>query len=170
MERRSGKGYIHLGMASQTTTNVRALDVAAYILKHVGGDMTAMKLQKLVYYCQAWSLAWDERPMFKEDIEAWVNGPVVRELYQLHKGQFRVDGSWAALANAKPERLDQDARDTIDAVIKFYGGKSAQWLTDLTHKERPWQRARRGHPDTEYSGAVIGHDLMAEYYGQLQTP
>lgn len=40
-------------------------DVAAYILqKH--GRMTTMKLQKLVYYSQAWSLVWDEKPLFQE--------------------------------------------------------------------------------------------------------
>ena len=52
------------------------LDVAAYILERQG-SMTTMKLQKLVYYCQAWSLVWDERPLFDESIEAWANGPVL---------------------------------------------------------------------------------------------
>ena len=46
------------------------LDVAAYILKKQG-PMTAMKLQKLVYYCQAWSLVWQSKPLFPNDIEAW---------------------------------------------------------------------------------------------------
>ena len=53
-----------------------AHDVAAYILQKKG-EMTAMKLQKLVYYSQAWSVVWDERPLFHEKIEAWANGPVV---------------------------------------------------------------------------------------------
>src|SRR5258708_570857 len=58
-------------------------DVAAYILGKCG-PMTAMKLQKLVYYSQAWGLVWDERPLFAEQIEAWANGPVVRDLYDKH--------------------------------------------------------------------------------------
>ena len=58
----------------------RAKDVAAYILKKCG-NMSHMKLQKLMYYAQAWSLVWDEEPLFPERIEAWVNGPVVRPLY-----------------------------------------------------------------------------------------
>lgn len=45
-------------------------DVAAYILEKKG-EMTAWKLQKLVYYSQAWSLVWDQRPLFAERIEAW---------------------------------------------------------------------------------------------------
>jgi len=64
-------------------------DVALAILqKH--GPMTAMKLQKLVYYCQAWHLVWEGRPMFRERIEAWASGPVVPELYEAHRGKFMV--------------------------------------------------------------------------------
>ena len=55
---------------------VTVFDVVRFILEQKGST-TAMKLQKLVYYCQAWSLVWDEQPLFKERIEAWVNGPVV---------------------------------------------------------------------------------------------
>ena len=51
------------------------LDVAKYVLEH-NGRMTTMKLEKLVYYCQAWSLGWDEVPLFEEDFQAWANGPV----------------------------------------------------------------------------------------------
>src|SRR5680860_1872649 len=57
-------------------TMASVLDVAEYILKETG-SMTTMKLQKLVYYSQAWSLVWDEKPLFGEPIEAWANdGPV----------------------------------------------------------------------------------------------
>ena len=55
-------------------------DVAFYILDKLG-DMSTMKLQKLCYYAQAWSLAWDGFPLFDEEFQAWANGPVCRELY-----------------------------------------------------------------------------------------
>ncbi len=38
-------------------------DVAAYILKRQS-PMTTWKLQKLVYYCRAWSLVWDDDVLF----------------------------------------------------------------------------------------------------------
>jgi uncharacterized phage-associated protein len=66
------------------------LDVAQFILRR-HGPMSAMKLQKLVCYSQAWSLVWDEKRLFPARIEAWANGPVVTKLYQAHRGQFRVD-------------------------------------------------------------------------------
>lgn len=122
-----------------------------------------MKLQKLVYYAQAWSLVWDEKPLFRERIEAWVNGPVVPSLYRTHRGRFDV----AAWPEGDPSRLDAKARETIDAVLKFYGDKSSQWLSDLTHAEEPWRAARRGLAPLEPGGREITREAMAEYYGSL---
>src|SRR5919112_525097 len=118
------------------------LDVAAYILEKLG-PMTAMKLQKLVYYSQAWSLVWDEKPLFREKVEAWANGPVVRRLFDVHKGQFKVK----EVVGGDPARLKAEERETIDAVLAFYGRKSSQWLSDLTHLEAPWRNARAGLAD-----------------------
>ena len=140
-----------------------AHDVAAYILRK-SGPMSAMKLQKLVYYSQAWSLVWDDRPLFPERIEAWANGPVVPDLYVVHKGQFRLT-DWT---NGDPGKLDSDATDTIDAVLAFYGGKNAQWLSDLTHREPPWKEARQGLQADERGSREISLATMSEYYSSLQ--
>lgn len=139
-----------------------AHDVAAYILQR-RGNMSAMKLQKLVYYCQAWSLVWDERPLFGEPIEAWANGPVVRELYDVHRGRFDVR-DWP---QGDPSKLDTDARDTVDAVLGFYAHHSPQWLSDLTHRERPWCDARKGLQDGERGNRIITLEAMADYYANL---
>lgn len=138
-------------------------DIAAYILKKTG-SLTAWKLQKLVYYCQAWSLVWDERPLFSARIEAWANGPVVPQLYRLHRGQFKISG-WP---HGDPSRLNPRERDTVNAVLKFYGNKSSQWLSDLTHREEPWQNARIGLGPTEPSTKEIRLGDMADYYGKLK--
>src|SRR3954452_12363813 len=90
-------------------------DVAAYILEEAGA-LTAMKLQKLLYYSQAWSLVWDEAPLFQEPIEAWANGPVVPVAYDVHRGTFAVDG-WP---KGDPEALSALQRDTVDKVLEFY--------------------------------------------------
>ncbi len=139
-----------------------AHDVAAYILQQLG-SVTAMKLQKLVYYSQAWSLVWDEHPLFQARIEAWANGPVVPTLYAEHRGQFKVS-SWT---KGEPAKLKRHERETIDAVLKFYGDKTSQWLSDLTHRERPWVEARAGLLPGERGEAVISLASMAEYYGSL---
>ena len=137
-------------------------DVAAYILKKQG-EMSAMKLQKLVYYSQAWSLVWDEKPLFKAKIEAWANGPVVPLLYHQHRGQFSVkewpDGDYT--------KITGEAKTTVDSVLKFYGDKTGHWLSELTHKERPWRDAREGLSDDDRSNREITLAAMAEYYGGL---
>ena len=138
-------------------------DVAAYLLKHCG-PMTAMKLQKLVYYSQAWSLVWDEKPLFPERIEAWANGPVVPALYERHRGAFKVE-TWTS---GDPRNLTESERGTVDAVCRAYGDKSSQWLSDLTHMEAPWRDARNGLPPGERGNAEITHAALAEYYGNLQ--
>lgn len=139
-----------------------AHDVAAYVLTK-RRPLSAMKLQKLVYYSQAWSLVWDDRPLFAEPIEAWANGPVVRELYDRHRGRFDVDAwPWG-----DPDALDEDARATVDAVLGYYGDRNAQWLSDLTHRERPWLAAREGLQDGERGNRQISLAEMMEYYSSL---
>lgn len=137
-------------------------DVAKYIIKKTG-TITAMKLQKLVYYCQAWSLVWDEKPLFKSKIEAWANGPVAPALYDMHRGAFELS-KWPI---GESKNLTQDEKDTIDSVLKYYGGKSSQWLSDLTHQELPWKDARSGLMPGERGSTIISHASMAEYYGSL---
>jgi len=141
-----------------------AHDVAAYILKNQG-SMTTWKLQKLVYYSQAWSLVWDEAPLFDEPIEAWANGPVVRALYDVHRGEY----SRSTWPTGKISNLSPEQKATIDAVLKFYGDKTGQWLSDLTHMEDPWKQARAGLPPNRRSNRRITHGLMADYYSQLQS-
>lgn len=136
-------------------------DVAAYILRRKG-EMTAMKLQKLVYYSQAWSLVWDEAPLFSETIEAWANGPVCPALYAKHRGSFTV-GS----ISGDPDVLTDAQRDTVDRVLAFYGDKDAHWLSELTHSERPWMDARVGSKAGERSSNPITNAAMAEYYSSL---
>lgn len=141
-------------------------DVAAYILSKKG-EMGAMKLHKLLYYCQAWSLVWDDKPLFGERIEAWVNGPVIRRLYAAHRRMFSVPPELIARCDGDASRLNQTERDTVDAVLNYYGDRDAQWLSDLTHAEDPWKRARSGVEKNERSENEITLRSMAEYYSSL---
>ena len=147
-------------MRSDKMANV--LDVAQYILTQQG-RMTTMKLQKLVYYSQAWSLVWDEEPMFPEKIQAWANGPVVRKLYDQHKGAFQVK----SLRRGNLDNLTDTQRETIDAVLAEYGNRSAQWLSDLTHMEEPWGATRKGLQEGVASEKEIKHDTLYSYYSSL---
>jgi uncharacterized phage-associated protein len=138
-------------------------DVAAAILER-SGAITAMKLEKLVYYCQAWHLVWDEEPLFPEPIEAWANGPVVPELYDKHRRSFKVS-SWHRWGNSS--NLSESEHETIKLVLDRYGSLSAGTLSELTHGEQPWCLARKGLAPGERGNRVITHASMIEYYESL---
>jgi len=137
-------------------------DVAAYIL-HKTGEITAMKLQKLLYYCQAWSLVWDDEPIFNARIEAWANGPVVPQIYRLHRQNYYVS-EWP---EGQRNNLTSSERDTVRAVLKKYGDKSSLWLSELTHREKPWRDARRGLGSLDHGNNEITRAAMAKYYSSL---
>ncbi|WP_414608918.1 Panacea domain-containing protein [Stenotrophomonas pavanii] len=141
------------------------LDVAKYITKS-SGEMSAMKLQKLAYYCQAWHMVWDDQELFAEDFQAWANGPVAPSLYEIHRGMFQVNPELFK-KSGKVSNLSKDAKNSIDKVLSFYGTKSAFWLSNLTHQEDPWKNARDGLPAGASSTAIIPKSSMAEYYGSL---
>lgn len=136
-------------------------DVAVYILQK-RGKMSAMKLQKLVYYAKAWHLVWDDAPLFPEEIQAWANGPVVYELYQTHRGRFEVTAG--LFKTGSPDNLTLSEQQSIDAVLTHYGKLKAYELSDLTHREAPWKDARGGIPAGAACSAPIPNFAMYEYY------
>jgi uncharacterized phage-associated protein len=137
-------------------------DAAAYILSR-SGQMTTMKLQKLCYYSQGWSLAWDDVPLFPESFRAWANGPVCYELFDKHRGRFQVsDWQWG-----DPNELTADERETVDAVLDSYGKLTGQELSDKTHVERPWVETRGDLLPGAGSSEEIPKELMQEFFGGL---
>ncbi len=121
-----------------------------------------MKLHKLLYYCQAWSLVWDEMPLYQEPIEAWANGPVVRSVWERHRGQFIVS-EWEGDA----KKLNDGQVATVDGVLGYYGPMTAQQLSDLTHAEIPWRQARGSLRPGDRSNEVISLASMHEFYSSL---
>ena len=138
-------------------------DVARYILE-TAGAMTHMKLQKLVYYSQAWHAVWCEEQLFEEKIKAWANGPVVPSLFFQLQGHFIVAFSQITgdISNLSPE-----AKDSINRVIDFYRKYDPQQLSEMTHNEPPWKCARVGLRDGERGDKEITLASMVEYYSGL---
>lgn len=138
-------------------------DTAKYILEQ-SGRLSTMKLQKLCYYSQVWSLVWDDAPLFEEDFEAWANGPVCPDLFFFSQGKFSVD---ASEMKGSSDALTDGQKDTVNEVLEHYGDKNAQWLSQLTHMEGPWQGARKGVPNGVSCSNIITKESMAIYYGGL---
>ncbi len=130
-----------------------ARDVASYLLNQ--GSQSALRLQKLLYYSQAWSLVWEGRPLFSETIRAWDMGPVVGEVWHAYRSR-ELTGD--------PSRLSAAERETVDAVLDYYGRQPEAWLSELSHREAPWADAyiRDARPSP-----AISLDAMKRYYGRL---
>lgn len=136
--------------------------VARRLVELADGSLTPLKLQKLAYYCQAWSLVWEDRPIFQEDFQAWANGPVSPDLYERHRGTYVIAGDFLS-EFAKFDFNDAD-KHTMSQVLAFYGNKEPFYLSELTHKELPWREARGTTPMGEPSNTVIEKSVMQEYY------
>lgn len=138
-----------------------AHDVAAAVLAEVG-RVTAMKLEKLVYYCQGWHLARRGIPLFAEPIEAWREGPVVPLLYRQHRQQLYVS-DWP-LGDAS--QLTDAQLACVRWVAHEYGKFSAAELSAMTHNELPWRAARGVLPESASSSEPLDVDLMRTYYAR----
>lgn len=111
-----------------------------------------MQQHKLMYYAQAWSLAWDGVPLFDEEIQAWKDGPVIPSL------RHRV-------ATPNPDvDLDERQKSVLDAVMDHYGAMSGKALGNATHNEEPWQDARGDLPEGAMCSAPISHESMRRTY------
>lgn len=143
---------------------IRSVDVASFILKHKG-EMTTMKLQKLVFYSHVWSLVLDGRPLIREEFQAWRDGPVEPNLFNTHKGNYQV----FAIPDGNPDNLDSIAQDRVIQTLETYGRRSAEFLSDLTHREEPWLHARGNYDTTASSTNKITNDAIVEFYSKQPT-
>lgn len=144
-------------------------DVADYVLNRIG-FVSTMKLQKLVFYSQAYSLSKRGKPLFDDDFQAWANGPVCPELFHFHRGMFVVGPG--ELGVGRESALDCAERSVVDRVLDALGALNGGQLSELTHAETPWLAARGACRDGERCSAVIGKDEIARYYAsdRLSNP
>lgn len=147
--------------------------IADYVIQRLNADenvnLINLKLQKLIYYLQAWSLGMIGERFVDSSFEAWVHGPVCRELYDRFKETKTLYSfmSMEDVACADPaSSIDPRDRDFINYILDNYAGFSGVELEAMTHKEAPWKEARRGLAPMDACNNVISEDTMREYYGQ----
>lgn len=131
--------------------------------REAGDSLTHLKLQKLLYYAQAWTLSFFDEPLFDEDFQAWTHGPVVYSVFDHYR-----DKGWEALPTPEtcPE-LDPQTAELLNEILSVYGQHSAKHLEQLTHQETPWQEARGDLPLEAYSNKIIKKDSMKKFYREL---
>lgn len=157
----------------------RAIDVARCFVRLASIEeepdfLTHLRLQKLLYYAQAWSLVQRGGPLFPERIEAWVHGPVVREVFSAFKqyGDNVIppndveDCGLPRTLEDPVESLTPDEHTFVASVWESYKGFSASKLREMTHGETPWIAVREGLPPLEKGEREITHESLRKYFGE----
>jgi len=142
-----------------------AQQIADYFLtlvdEEAGDALSNLKLQKLVYYAQGFSLAITGKPLFSETIQAWQHGPVIPGLYR----NLKRHGSEPVPApenGINREDYSEEIRDLLDEVYSVYGQFSASKLRNMTHQEPPWIEAMGLG-----ASSAINHQTMKDYFSTL---
>ena len=140
----------------------KALDIAKKLIFKAQNDepnggerLTNLKLQKLLYYQQGYHLAAFGTPLFSENIEAWMYGPVVPVVYDI----FSEYGSSALPIVDVEIALDEEEEILFNQVYDAYREFSAIGLMNRTHTEKPWIESI-----PHDRGIIIPQSMMASYF------
>ena len=148
----------------------KMLRVIAYVF-HKLGEVTPLMLQKLLYFIQGVSYALNKRPIFYEDCQAWVHGPVYPEVYDLFR-DFKynpIEDARFAIFQGTEDALTEDERKVIDSVLNTFGEYGGKILERITHNEKPWKLARKGYGDNIPSSEPISMESIEAYYIEKNT-
>lgn len=119
--------------------------------------ITNLKLQKVLYFAQAYYLSKIGKPLFSDSIEAWEYGPVVPDVYR----KFRHSGSNPIICEEDKSSLSNEDKETLKNVWGTFGGYSASKLVDITHAHTPWKEANKS------ADRIISNKAIKEYYAPL---
>ncbi|MAO65662.1 MAG: hypothetical protein CL666_11750 [Balneola sp.] len=129
-------------------------NIASYILNKYPGEITPMKLQKLLYYVKVWTLVADKKMIKSSDaFFAWKHGPVNPSIYHQYKGYKNnpIEDTPSYLP------FTDDEKEVVDFVLDSYGFYNAITLSKATHAEDPWINKK------EVSGRITDQDIL-DYY------
>ncbi|QXE21584.1 putative prophage protein (Ps3) [Richelia sinica FACHB-800] len=142
------------------TTSKAIADYFIWLANETGSFLSNLKLQKLVYYAQAWYLALYDQSLFAEDFEAWVHGPVIPDLYQ----EYKKFGWKPIVKDVEEPKFADQVHEFLAELVAVYFSCDAFELEQMTHREDPWIQARGNIPQDAPSNAIISKEAMKEYY------
>ena len=146
----------------------RAIDVAGYLIHKAAAEpepeyLTHLRLQKLLYYAQAWCLVTHDRPLFNAKVEAWRHGPVVREVYPSF-ADFGCNEIFPINHIPVPAILSEEDRLLVDSVWENYKVYSPNKLRTMTHSEGPWLSARGESGEDDKCDSEITCESLKRFF------
>ncbi|MES2388130.1 MAG: type II toxin-antitoxin system antitoxin SocA domain-containing protein [Bacteroidota bacterium] len=129
--------------------------------------MSPLKLQKLLYYAQAWHYTLFDEALIDEEFQAWKHGPVaISQYYRFADINYNAP---ILVEKYNPEIIDfpENVEKLLVDVNNIYGEHQASYLEQLTHSEEPWITARAGLPSYESCSNVISLESMSRFYSKM---
>lgn len=131
-----------------------------------------LKLIKLVYIAHGWHLGVNEKPLIREDVEAWKYGPVIRSVYDAFKeyGKRSIDKTAYTGISTEMKRIEElddgGAVQFLYKIWKFYRDFSGWQMSNITHKkDTPWDQTWNDDEKQNDFDVVIDEDVIKKYYG-----
>lgn len=150
---------------------VDCLNIAKYFIIQayedgIDAEMTNMKVQKLLYYSQCLYLALYDEPLFEDEIQAWRYGPVCPPVYKFYQ---EFEAKQLPIPEKKiVEELSQETQQLLEETWEYFGRYHAYYLSNMTHLEFPWKKARKGLPSQASSTEpILIKDMKALGYQKL---
>lgn len=160
-------------IAMEKANSIQTIDsiiLSDYILKNYG-PMSHLKLQKLLFYCDAYCLAYTGEELVTDEFEAWVHGPVSRKVYAnlkdvsiLYADLTYVDKGIDV--DAEFDKLNSSKKDVVKEVLRVLSTWTGLQLESSTHKEQPWIEARAGYGQGEKCNTPISKATTRSFYEQ----
>jgi uncharacterized phage-associated protein len=148
---------------------IDSIALANYVLLK-GGPMNHLKLQKIIYYVEAYHLALFGNSLIDDEFEAWVHGPVSRKLWKAFSkysvyNLISFDRSRSReIENTFTSFLSEIQATFVNRVISGAKSKTGNQLEALSHVEDPWRNARKGLSPGLPSRNLISKTEMTLYY------
>ena len=114
--------------------------------------MSNLRMQKLLYFAQGFSLNILGRPLLADaTFQRWDDGPVEPEVYAVYK-HFKGDYAPVRMCKVPPSRwsCDQlDSKTLLDGLSALFIGSADSAMSDRTHLHEPWKNHVRNQVYTE---------------------
>lgn len=154
-------------IAAAMENDISKLESAVRYLLMQTSEITPLALQKLLYFGQGFQKAFRNNFLFEEDCEAWVHGPVYRNVYEKYRnyGYNPIEEKKLSFDNIN---LSDDEKELLDHIVLYFGCYSGKVLESMTHLEKPWRVARRGFKDWESSDTIIEKNEIDSYFSSVK--
>ncbi len=148
----------------------KMLITISYIFEKTG-EITLLALQKILYYIQGIFMVNYDRPLFSEECQAWVHGPVYEEVYDMFKG-FKynpIEDKRFVIFRDRFQLLTDEEKNVIDMVLNSFGMYSGKTLEGIAHKEAPWAEAFDDNNVCGYTNEPITKEAIRDYFKSISN-